>query len=77
MDRMVLKTFHALTGAEYGCWKRKNTAQELKGCDASLRADLKSKCREDGLKNAGEFQIQKRGFNTYADFAGAKKAKPT
>jgi hypothetical protein len=59
-------------------WKRKNTAREVKGsADASLRADLKSKASQ-ATKNAGEFQIQKRGFDMLTHtFAGAKKAKPT
>jgi hypothetical protein len=76
MDRIVLKVFHARAGASMDAWKRKNTAQEVKGStDASFRADLKSKVSQS-TKKAGEFRIQKRGMLPRT-VAGVKKGKPT
>jgi hypothetical protein len=65
MDRIVLKVFHARAGASMDAWKRNNTAREVKGStDAAFRASLKSKVKSkvsQPTKNAGEFQIRKRG----------------
>jgi hypothetical protein len=78
LDQTVLKTFHARAGASMDAWKRKNTAQEVKGsADASFHADLKSKVSQ-ATKKAGEFQIRKRGGHK-RDQTGpyAKRVKTT
>ena len=77
MDQIVLKVFHARTGASMKAWKIQNTSQAVKGLpDEAFRTDLKSKT----TKEDGEFAIKKRAAavvnETTSGVAKKYKRKP-